>query len=151
MKTRLTAAAFAVTLALGAGAGAQTVRIALQDDPESLDPAVNWSFVGRHVLQSLCAKLVDIDEKGGSVPALATAWKWSDGVKTLTLTLREDVVFHDGERLDAASVKYSLERGLTMKTSRRRAEIDSIDAVETTDPRTVVIRLKAPSVPLLAA
>ena len=59
--------ALAAALALGnlataAPATAQSVlKIGLQDDPDTLDPVSNWSFVGRHVLQSLCDKIVDID------------------------------------------------------------------------------------------
>ena len=150
MRLRLTAA-LAALLACGGAQAQTTVRIALQDDPDTLDPAINWSFVGRHVLQSLCAKLLDIDEAGAIVPALATGWRWSDGGKTLTLSLREGVTFHDGEVFDAAAVKYNVERALTMKTSRRRAEIDVVEAAEVVDPRTVVLRLKQPSVPLIAA
>ena len=70
----LTTAALAVMLASGSAAAQTSLRIALQDDPDSLDPALNWSFVGRHVLQSLCDKLVDIDQQGNVVPMLATGW-----------------------------------------------------------------------------
>ena len=147
----LTTAALAVMLASGSAVAQTSLRIALQDDPDSLDPALNWSFVGRHVLQSLCDKLVDIDQQGNVVPMLATGWTWSDGGKRLTLTLRDDVTFHDGERFDAAAVKANIERMLTMKTSRRRAEIDVIESVDAPDTRHVEIRLAKPSVPLLAA
>jgi len=138
---------------LGAApASAQSVlNIGLQDDPDTLDPATNWSFVGRHVLQSLCDKLVDIDAQGQIAPMLATSWDWSDDSKVLTLHLREGVTFHDGEPFNAEAVKYNLERALTMETSRRKAEINSIESVEAVDEQTVRINLKEPSVPLLAA
>lgn len=141
----------ALAVSIGSASAQTTLRIALQDDPDSLDPALNWSFVGRHVLQSLCDKLVDIDRQGNIVPMIATSWRWGDGGKRLTLTIREGAKFHDGEPLDAAAVKANIERMLTMKTSRRRAEIDVIEAVEAPDARTVDIRLARPSVPLLAA
>ncbi|WP_342359694.1 ABC transporter substrate-binding protein [Terrarubrum flagellatum] len=138
--------------ALSPSALAQSeLRIGLQDDPDSLDPAQNWSFVGRHVLQSMCDKLVDIDSQGNIAPMLATKWAWSEDGKTLTLNLRPNVVFHDGTPFDAAAAKFSLDRGLTMKSSRRRAEIDAIDTMDVVDPLTLRINLKAASVPLLAA
>jgi peptide/nickel transport system substrate-binding protein len=137
---------------LAAPAAAQSVlRIGLQDDPDTLDPVSNWSFVGRHVLQSLCDKIVDIDVNGKIVPMLATGWEWNADSTALTLKLRQDAVFHDGTKVDAAAVKYNLDRGLTMKLSRRKAEIGAISNVEAVDDYTVKITLKEPSVPLLAA
>lgn len=141
------------TVAAGAlpAAAQSTLKIALQDDPDTLDPVSNWSFVGRHVLQSLCDKLVDIDETGQIIPMLATEWQWNDDSTGLTLKLREDAVFHDGTKFDAAAVKYNLERGLNSKISRRKAEINAIDTVEVVDDYTVKINLKEASIPLLAA
>ncbi len=153
MRRFLTAAA-ALTLSAFVGAPAlaqQELRIALQDDPDTLDPATNWSFVGRHVLQSLCDKIVDIDQKGTIVPMLATSWSWSEDGRELTLKLREGVTFHDGERFDAEAVRYNLDRALNLKASRRRAEIDVIDKIEVADHQTVKLILKQPSVPLVAA
>ena len=131
---------------------AQTeLRIALQDEPDTLDPATNWSFVGRIVLQSMCDKLVDVDEQGTIVPMLATGWSWSADGRVLTFRLRDKVTFHDGTPFDAEAVKYNLDRALTMKESRRRSEIDVIAGMEVIDPLTLAISLKQPSVPLLAA
>lgn len=138
--------------ATAAPAAAQSVlRIGLQDDPDTLDPVSNWSFVGRHVLQSLCDKIVDIDVSGQIVPMLATSWEWNADSTALTLKLRQDAVFHDGTKVDAAAIKYNLDRDLTMKISRRKAEISAIGSVDVVDPYTVKINLKEPSVPLLAA
>src|SRR6267143_2467404 len=95
-------------------AGAQTVRIALQDDPDTLDPAKNWTFVGRHVLGSLCDKLVDIAPDGSIVPQLATEWTTAEDGRSVTFKLRQGGKFHDGETFDAASGKYTIERALTL-------------------------------------
>ena len=144
--------AFASLLVLPVAAQEKSVlNIALQDDPDTLDPATNWSFVGRHVLQSLCDKIVDIDEQGQIVPMLAESWKWSDDGKVLTLKIRHGAKFHDGEPVNAEAVKYNLDRDLTMDISRRKSEVDSIASVEVTGDDTVTINLKKASVPLLAA
>ena len=42
-----------LAVGLAAGAQAQTIRIALADDPDSFDPARAYSFVGRIILTSL--------------------------------------------------------------------------------------------------
>jgi peptide/nickel transport system substrate-binding protein len=140
------------TLGLPAAAqDATTLAIGLQDDPDTLDPATNWSFVGRHVLQQLCDKVVDIDADGQIVPMIATDWNWSDDGRQLTLTIREGTTFHDGTPLDAEAVRYSLDRALNLDVSRRRAEIEAIESMEVVDDTALRINLAEPSVPLLAA
>ena len=97
----------------------------------------------------LCDKLFDIDDKLAIVGQLANGYEWADS-KTLTIHLRAGVLFHDGTPMDAASVKYSLERHMTMQGSTRRGELTSVDHVEIVDPATVRLVLKTPNVPLLA-
>ena len=101
----------------------KTLRIGLAEDPDVLDPTLARTFVGRIVFAALCDKLFDIDEKLTIVPQLATAYEWSADSKALTIKLRPGVTFHDGEKLDAAAVKYNLERHKTMPGSQppRRA------------------------------
>src|SRR5277367_4688444 len=91
-------------------AGAQTLRLGLAEDPDVLDPTLARTFVGRIVFAGMCDKLLDLDEKLNIVPQLATSYQWSPDYKTLTLKIREGVTFQDGEKLDAAAVKFNLER-----------------------------------------
>ena len=65
-------------------ASAQTLRIGLQEDPDTLDGAKNWSFVGRNVMTSICDKLVDIGPDASIVPMLATNWTTSADGKAIT-------------------------------------------------------------------
>src|SRR5690242_12879973 len=138
------------TCALCAVAHAQTLRIGLAEDPDVLDPTLARTFVGRIVFSALCDKLFDIDEKLNIVPQLATAYQWSADSKALTIKLRDGVTFHDGEKLDAAAVKYSLERHKTMAGSNRRGELAPLASVDVVDPMTVRLNLSAPFSPLLA-
>ncbi|MFH6785430.1 MULTISPECIES: ABC transporter substrate-binding protein [Methylobacterium] len=133
-----------------AGAHAQTLRFGLMEDPDALDPTLARTFAGRMVFAALCDKLVDIGPDLKPVPQLATEWAWSDDRKVLTLRLRPGVRFHDGEPVDAAAVKYSLERHLKLPGSQRRGEIAPIDAVEAVDDLALKITLKTPFAPLLA-
>jgi peptide/nickel transport system substrate-binding protein len=141
--------AAACLLTLSMPAFPQTLRVSLRQDLDVLDPTLTTSYVARIVLAGLCDKLFDIDEKLHIVPQLATGYEWSDD-RTLMIHLRSGVKFHDGEDMDAASVKYSLERHLTLRGSFRRSEISSIDHVEIVDPATVRVVLKNPSGAFLA-
>jgi peptide/nickel transport system substrate-binding protein len=145
---RLLLAATCVLLT-AAPAVSQTLRIALRQDLDVLDPTLATTYVGRIVFAGLCDKLFDIDEKLNIVPQLATGYEWADD-RTLVIHLRSGVKFQNGEVLDAAAVKYSLERHLTMQGSYRKGEIGSIDHVEVVDPTTVRVTLKSPSGAFLA-
>jgi len=147
MRRLLAAAMLSAVIASVAGTGlaqAQTLRIALREDADLLDPTLARTYVGRIVFAGLCDKLFDIDEKLNIVPQLATGYEWADP-KTLVIHLRPDVLFQDGEKLDAAAVKYSLERHLTLPGSFRRGEISAMDHVDVVDPETVRVVLKTPS------
>jgi peptide/nickel transport system substrate-binding protein len=143
------AAVMALTC-LAAGTHAQALRIGLAEDPDVLDPTLARSFVGRIVFAAMCDKLFDIDEKLNIIPQLATAYEWTPDNKALTLKLRPGVTFHDGEKLDAAAVKFSIERHKTMPGSNRRGELAPVASVDVVDPLTVRLNLSAPFSPLLA-
>jgi len=137
-------------LLLSLSANAQTLRIGLAEDPDVLDPTRARTFVGRIVFAGLCDKLFDLDEKLNIVPQLATSYKWSADNKSLEIKLRQGVTFHDGEKFDAAAVKYNLERHKNMKGSSRRGELAVVSSVDAVDAQTVRINLAAPFAPLLA-
>src|ERR1700726_3492691 len=149
LRVALTAAA--LLLSLGAGAQAETtLRIGLAEDPDILDPTMARTYVGRIVFAAFCDKLFDIDEKLNVVPQLALSHETSADGKEVVIKLRPGVKFHDGEPLDAAAAKYSLERHLTMQGSFRKPEIAALDRVEVVDARTVRLVLKTPYSPLIA-
>ncbi len=132
------------------GALAETLRVGLQDDPDSLDPATGGTYAGRIVFAALCDKLVDIDANLKIVPQLATEWSWNEDRTALTMKLREGVTFHDGTPFDAEAVKANIERMQTMGESKRKGELSPISSVEVVDPTTVVLHLEQPFAPLLS-
>ncbi len=141
--------ALTLLLASGAAYAQAPLRIALREDPDTLDPSTARTYVSRIVFAGLCDKLFDINEKLETVPMLALGYEWATPTE-LVLHLRPGVLFHDGETMDAEAVKYSLMRHLTMPGSYRRSEISALDHVDVVDPLTVKLVLKAPSSPFLA-
>jgi len=131
LKTRLLQTSLlALTLAcagIAPAAAQSTLRIGLAEDPDLLDPTMARTYVGRIVFASICDKLFDIDEKLNFVPQLALSHQTSADGKTVTIKLRPNVKFHDGEPFDAEAAKFSLERHLTLPGSFRRAETSPID------------------------
>ena len=149
--TRILRAVLLVLVGLAAAdpAGAQNLRIALREDPDILDPTLARTYVGRIVFAAVCDKLFDINERLEIVPQLATGHRWEDD-RTLLVTLRDGVRFHDGTAMDAEAVRYSLMRHLQTQGSFRRAELTGMETVEVVDPRTVRIRLRAPNAAFMA-
>jgi peptide/nickel transport system substrate-binding protein len=80
--------------------------------------------------------------------------KPTDGGKTYTFKIRQDVKFHNGDNLTAEDVAASLNKiafppeGVL---SPRSSNFMMVDKIEATDPNTVVIRLKFPTSAFLPA
>ncbi|MEM7442155.1 MAG: ABC transporter substrate-binding protein [Pseudomonadota bacterium] len=145
--TTLVAALLGVT---ALGAQAQDLRIALQSDADVLDPDQSRTFVGRIVYASMCDKLVDITPDLEIIPQLATGWQWSDDGTSLTMQLREDVVFHDGTPFNADAVVRNIDRSQNLEESRRKSELSSIVGTEVLGEHEVRFDLSGPDATLLA-
>jgi peptide/nickel transport system substrate-binding protein len=142
----------AVMLPVGtANAQKKTLVVALNEDPDILDPTLSRTYVGRIIYSQMCEKLYEIDENLRIFPQLAADMPaFSDGGRTVTIKLRPGVKFNDGTPMNAEAVRYSLDRHLNMKGSNRRSELESVNTIEVVDPLTVRLKLKAPFSPLVA-
>jgi peptide/nickel transport system substrate-binding protein len=125
--------------------------VALNQDPDILDPTLARTYVGRIIFSQMCEKLYEIDENLRIFPQLAADLPAvTDGGKTVTIKLRPGIKFNDGTPMNAEAVRYSLDRHLNMKGSNRRSELESVNSIEIVDPLTVRLRLKVPFSPLVA-
>jgi peptide/nickel transport system substrate-binding protein len=128
-----------------------TLTIGLAEEPDALDPTLARTFVGRIVFLAMCEKLYDLDSHLNIVPQLATALpQVSKDKLTYTIKVRKGVKFNDGTAFNAAAVKTTLERDLTLKGSVRASEISPINSVDAPNATTVVLHLKTPYSPLTA-
>jgi peptide/nickel transport system substrate-binding protein len=139
-----------IVLGLAASGVAQTVRVGLNEDPDILDPVLSRTYVGRIVFASLCDKLFDINQDLEIIPQLATGYEFADDNLSLTIDIRDGVVFHDGTPLDAEAVKYNLERAKNFPGSNRASEIEQLESVEVVDENTVRLTLSQPFAPIVA-
>jgi peptide/nickel transport system substrate-binding protein len=148
LRLALTAAALLLPLATQVQAQT-TLRIGLAEDPDMLDPSLGRTYVGRIVFSTFCDKLFDIDDKLDIVPQLALFYETSADGKEMTIKLRPNVKFQDGEPFDAEAAKFSLERHLNMPGSFRKPELAALDHVDVVDPLTIKLVLKTPFSPLI--
>lgn len=117
------AAVAAVTLAAACGGGPSTsapsdprelgtpesgggLVFAMQQEPYCINAHQGPQFAAQFISRTLTDSLVAQSPDGKTFePWLATSWEISPDAKHYTFTLRQDVTFHDGEKLDAAAVK----------------------------------------------
>lgn len=136
----------------GGGATADKLVIGTTDSLQnSFDPAQAYDYFGSEVVQNTAETLVSYAPGSTKpTPQLATELPKasSDGL-TYTFQLRTGVKFHDGTAMDAAAVKFSLERARDF--GKKDAEsagflLDSIVEVQAASTTSVVIKLDKPNV-----
>jgi peptide/nickel transport system substrate-binding protein len=121
-----------------------TLAVAIFADPLSFDPALAGNVQGRTACRALHDTLFTVDQQGRLAPGLVASWEQPDD-KTFLLKLRPNVKFQDGTPLDAAAVKFNIDRiGDPVLASIRGGEIRTLDKIEAVDALTVKMTLKYP-------
>lgn len=91
--------------------------------PLTLDPAISSEMSSHLYVMQIYSGLVKFDSQLKPVPDIADRCEISDDGKTYTFNLRENARFHDGSKVTAADIKYSLERACYPETSSQTASI----------------------------
>src|SRR5260370_27574285 len=89
-----------------------TAILAVDADPQTLDPAVSSDYVAGDIGAKIFEGLVWLDAEARPQPQLATGWTISDDGKTYAFKLREGVIWQDGKPFTAADVKFTFEEVL---------------------------------------
>ena len=154
MGKRILAAALVAALGVGAlgvaapvcaGKRDNTLRIAGNQVPESLDSYFNNVRLGVIIAHHVWDHLIYRDPKTNEYkPALATSWKWVDE-KTLEFELRRGVRFHNGEPFDADDVVYTF--NFVSNPANKvvtQQNVNWIEKAEKLEPFKVRVRLRQP-------
>lgn len=151
--TLLILAVFAM-LSVGALASAQnnTVTMVLTNDPNTFDPQGAIDPGAPVLLAYVYDTLLFQTDDGRIEPYIAESWDIAEGGQSVTFHLRDDVVFSNGQPLNADAVIYTLER---LKRVGQRSfiysEIMNITHFDKPDDYTVTFNLAQPSSTLLSA
>jgi peptide/nickel transport system substrate-binding protein len=124
-------------------------------DPRGLDPAYVDDGESAKIMVNIYDNLVRY--KPGStevMPALATSWTQSKDGLVWTFKLRQGVKFHDGTPLNAAAIKFNVDRQLppnaTDDMPYASFTFEPVKKVEVVDTYTVRFTLSRPYAPFLA-
>ncbi|MDR0344057.1 MAG: ABC transporter substrate-binding protein [Nocardiopsaceae bacterium] len=81
--------------------------------PAGLDPATNTNGAANQpYMDSIYGQMFELGSKGKIIPDLATGYKFSNGGKTVTISLRHGVNFTDGTPFNADAVVWNIKRDL---------------------------------------
>lgn len=122
---------------------ASSLTLGVFTEPTSYDPAQSGEGHFIPYYQATYDTLILREPDGTLSPMLATEWEYDEDLTELTLTLRDDVTFTDGEPFDAEAVKANLEH-FQSANGPQAATLASLSGVEAVDDDTVVLTLAAP-------
>lgn len=119
--------------------------------PRFVNPVIARSDADRDLSELVYSGLVQSTNDNQFIPDLARNFDVSADGLTYTFTLRDALVWHDGQPITSADIAFTIEKvkdqGLAIK-SPRRASWEGV-TVETPDPLTVIFRIKQPYAPFL--
>src|SRR5438445_7854228 len=122
-----------------------TLRVSYGNEIANLDFHTAPGYEMMWVPMTAGCGLVNITPDGKFVADAAESWQVSPDGLLYTFKLKKNVLFHDGTGVNAAAVKFSIDRLMDPATgSGMRTFYESVHSVEAVDPFTVQIRLKHP-------
>jgi peptide/nickel transport system substrate-binding protein len=147
MGTMAGAAALAGCSSSGGSAGpSQTITIAMNAGPTSLDPVQGANTPEGLVFTDLAyAPLITLNGNGTLSPGLASSWKYTGkSLTTFQLTLRPDAKFSDGQPVTAADVVKSIDRAKASNGPVVTTYADLIKSATAAGSTTVTLDLGKP-------
>lgn len=166
MKKRLLALALGAVLAFGltacggssddgtstnAGTGtSKTVVVAMGSGFSTLDPGLCYEKYP-HVPLNACYETLFkfYSNEGAAEPCLVDTYEFSEDNLTLTMKLKEGIVFSSGNPMTSADVKFSINRCKNLKGNPSFIA-DTIASIDTPDDLTVVLNLTEPDSAILS-
>ena len=121
----------------------------IESDPAQLDPRYATDANSVRLSKLIFSSLTRLDQYSHLELDLADEYQMTNA-QTYWFRLRRGVLFHDGQPLTSADVKYTYESVLDPKNqSPRRAAMEHLKWIEAPSPDEIIFRLDAPYAPFL--
>ena len=122
-----------------------TLHVSYGNEVSHLDFHTAPGYEMMWIAMNVGCGLINITPDGRFVGDAAESWHISPDGLSYTFKLKKNVLFHDGTPVDAAAVKFSIDR-ITDPANKMgiRPFYEAVQSVEAHDPATVQIRLKHP-------
>jgi peptide/nickel transport system substrate-binding protein len=125
------------------GQRANTLRFIPQSDVTVLDPHISTTYVTRNHGLLIFDTLFGFGADYKTTPQMADGYVIDKDGKRWTITLRDGLKFHDGEKVLARDCVASIKRWW-QRDAFGTALRDYTEELSATDDRTIVFRLKKP-------
>jgi len=130
--------------------GKDTFIWALNNEPRHVNPIFAMEGGSNQFMSLVFDTLVRWDKDKNIVPNLAESWEYSEDFLTLTFHLRDDVYWHDGEKLTAEDVVFTYKAAVDPEVGSVHAgRVGKIESIEAIDEYTVVFKFEEPYGPFL--
>ena len=105
------------------------LRIGLTQDWETLNPTSGFAVSEYEIWNIHYATLTDkAADDFETIPGLAESWESSDDGLTYTYTLREDLLWSDGEPLNAEDIAWNINTGRDQGWDNMASTVENLDA-----------------------
>lgn len=125
-------------------------RIGTTQDYDGFNPFAHWAGVSWDCFRVTYNFLTWYNESYEPVPDLATGWSTSADGKVWTFTIREGMVWHDGEPVTAHDVAFTYNYILDTEAWAYTQYLVGVEKVEAPDDTTLVITCEKPNAGMLA-
>ena len=125
------------------------IKFGAVNDIKLLNPLTTTTGQDIYILNLVYDTLVKVDVNGQIVPWLAESFNVIDD-KTIEVTLRDDVKFHDGSPLTLEDVKFTFDFAKEVKAPYYMSKIKAIESVEITGDNKLVFKLSEPFAPFMS-
>ncbi len=133
-------------------AQAETVLHAvMHSDVKILDPIWTTAYISRNFGYMVWDTLFSLDAKNEVQPQMVDKVDLSADKLTYTLTLRDGLLWHDGQPVTAEDCITSIKRWSAKDTLGQKVFSTFVDSMSAPDAKTIVIKLKEPTGQLLFA
>ncbi|MGL5955937.1 MAG: ABC transporter substrate-binding protein [Brevinema sp.] len=116
--------------------------IAAPVEPSDIKPYTINEGHAYKVRWQIFDRLITADSKGNLIPGIATGWELIDPT-TIELTIRQGVVFHNGDLLTMEDIKYSIDTAISVSTLQ--STLGVFKASEIVDNQTIRVFLHEPN------
>ncbi len=138
----------------------QSLRIRLETEPSHLNPLVDPDVDTLRVAEDTIFESLlrfdpgpAIDAPGVLHPQLAESWRVLGGGTEIRVVVRDDVKFHDGQKLAVTDAQFSLDmaRSAAVRAPRLREALADVISVDLVGPRELRLSLRRPNAFILRA
>ena len=125
------------------------LKVSANANPSSLDPATGGAGSDHTFLWTIYDTLVEWDYDTLKAKPGMAAFNFPDP-RTLVLDIKPGISFHDGTPMDAAAVKFNLDRARQDARSNIKADLQNVAQADVTGPLQVTVKLARPDTALPA-